>query len=148
VNAAESIEEEIKERIAAGNRAYHVHKKLFSSKLISWNVKLQLYNTLILPTVTYASETWVLKENMTNKLMIFERKIMRKIFGPTRTDDGYWGIKTNQEINDILKGQNIIGFIKKRRLNWLGHVEHMAEHTVVQKVKRWKPMCKKTSWKT
>jgi len=42
----------------------------------------------------------VLKENMTNKLMIFERKIMRKICGPTRTDDGYWRIKTNQEIND------------------------------------------------
>ena len=35
--------------------------------------------------------------------MIFERKIMRKIFGPTRTDDGYWRIKTDQEINDILK---------------------------------------------
>ena len=37
---------------------------------------------------------------------------MRKICGPTRTDDGYWRIKTNQEINDILKGQNIIGSIK------------------------------------
>jgi len=48
-----------------------------------------------------------------DKLMTFERKIMRKIFGPTRTDGGYWRIKTNQEINDILKGQNIIGFIKK-----------------------------------
>jgi len=54
---------------------------------------------------------------MINKLMIFERRIMRKIFGPTRTDDGYWRIKTNQEINDILKGKNIIGFIKKQRLN-------------------------------
>jgi len=64
-------------------------KKLFTSKLISRNVKLQLYNTLIHPTVTYTSETWVFKENMTNKLMIFERKIIRKIFGPTRTDDGY-----------------------------------------------------------
>jgi len=65
---------------------------------------------LIRPTVTYASETWVLKENMINKLMIFERKVIRKIFGPTRLDDGHWRIKTNQEINDILKGQNIIGF--------------------------------------
>jgi hypothetical protein len=44
-------------------------------------------------------------ENIINKLMIFERKIMRKIFCPTRTDDGYWRIKTNQEINDLLKGQ-------------------------------------------
>jgi len=57
VNNNNSIEEEIKERIAAGNRAFHVHKKLFTSKLISRNVRLQLYNTLIRPTVTYVSET-------------------------------------------------------------------------------------------
>jgi hypothetical protein len=69
------------------------------------------FETLIRPIVTYVAETWVLKESIINKLMIFERKIMRKIFGPTRTDDGYWRIKTNQEMNDILKGQNIIGFI-------------------------------------
>ena len=39
----------------------------------------------------------------------------------TRTGDGYWRNKTNQEINDILKGQNIIGIIKNQKLNWLGH---------------------------
>ena len=77
---------------------------------------------------------------------------MRKIFGPTTTDDGCWVIKTNEEINDILKEQNIIGFIKKQRLNWLEHVERMAEDIIVQKIKRWKPMSKrpierpKTRW--
>ena len=61
-------------------------------------------------------------------------------------------IKTNQKINYILKGQNIIRFIKKQRLNWLGHVECMAEDNTVQKIKGWKPMCKrpigrpKTRW--
>jgi len=84
--------------------------------------------------------------------MIFERKIMRKIYGPTRLDNGYWRIQTNQEINEILKGWNIIGFIKKQRLNCLGHVERMAEDNNVQKIKRWKPMSKrpigrpKTRW--
>jgi hypothetical protein len=82
--------------------------------------------------------------------MIFERKIMRKIFGPT--DDGYCRIKTNQEINDILKGQNIIGFNKKQKLNRLGYFESMAKDNIVQKIKRWKPMAKrpigrpKTRW--
>ena len=76
--------------------------------------------------------------------MIFERRITRKIFGPTRTDDGYWRIKTSQEINEILKVQNIIGFIKKQRLNWLGHVERMAEDNIVQKIKRWKPLSKRS----
>jgi hypothetical protein len=68
---------------------------------------------------------------------------MRKIYGLTRTGDGYWRIKTNQEINDILKGQNIIGFIKKQRLSWLGHIERMTEDNIVQKIKRWKPMSKR-----
>jgi hypothetical protein len=89
---------------------------------------------------------------MINKLMISERKIMRKLFDPTRTDDGYWRIQTNQEINDLLKGQNIIWFIKKQRLNWLGHAERMTEDNNVQKIKRWKPVSKrrigrpKTRW--
>jgi hypothetical protein len=61
-------------------------------------------------------------------------------------------VKTNQEINEILKGQNIIGFIKKQKLNWLGHVERMAEDNIVQRIKRWKLMSKrptgrpKTRW--
>jgi hypothetical protein len=74
--------------------------------------------------------------------MMFKRKIVRKIYGHTRTDDGYWRIKTNQEVNYILKGQNIIGFIKKQRLNWLGHVGCIIKDNIVQKIKRWKPMSK------
>jgi hypothetical protein len=50
---------------------------------------------------------------MINKLMVFERKIMRKIYAPTGAEDGHWRIKMNQEINDRLKGQNIVGFIRK-----------------------------------
>jgi hypothetical protein len=143
VNTDNSIEEEIKERIAAGNRAFRVHRKLFTSRLISRNFKLQLYNTLIRPTVNYACETWVLKENLMNKLMIFERKIMRKIFVRTRSDDGTWRTKTNQEINVVIKGQNIIGFIKTQRLSWLGHVERTTDDNNVKKIKIWKPMSKR-----
>jgi hypothetical protein len=68
---------------------------------------------------------------------------LRKILGSTRSDDGYWRIKTNQEINDILKGRNRIEFFKKQRLNWLGHVEGMTEDNNVKKIKRWKPMSKR-----
>ena len=44
---------------------------------------------------------------------------------------------------DTYSRQNIIGFIKKQRLNWLGHVERMAEDNIVQKIKRWKPLSKR-----
>jgi len=70
--------------------------------------------------------------------MIFEREIMREMFGATRTADGYWRI----EINDIMKGKKVFGFVKKRRLNWLGHVERVTEDNIVQKIKRWKPLYK------
>ena len=133
-----------------------IHKVLDRKKLWCYckqgSTKCEQFPDRVMNCLTYASETRVLKENMTNKLKTFERKIMRKIFGPTRTDDGYWRIKTNQEINDILKGKNIIGFIKKQRLNWLGHVERMAEDNIVQKIKRWETMSKrpigrpKTRW--
>jgi hypothetical protein len=84
--------------------------------------------------------------------MIFERRITRKVFGPARSDDGNWRIKTNQEINEVIKGQNIIGFIKMQRLSWLGHVERMADDDNVKKITRWKPMSRrpvgrpKTHW--
>jgi len=44
---------------------------------------------------TYASETWVLKESMKRKLLINEKKILRRTSGPTKDRDGTWGIKTN-----------------------------------------------------
>jgi hypothetical protein len=79
--------------------------------------------------------------------LLYTEKILRvkaasRIFGPTRTDDGYWRIKTNQEINNLLNGQNIIGFIKKQRLNWLGHAERMTEDNNVQKIKDGNPCIK------
>jgi len=64
-------------------------------------------------------------------------------FGSTTTNEGYWRIKTNREINELLKGKNIIGFFKKQRLNWLGHVERMAEDNIAQEINRCKPMSKR-----
>jgi hypothetical protein len=42
-----------------------------------------------------------------------------------------------------VEGQNIIGFIKKQTLNWLGHVERLTEDNIVQKIERWKPTSKR-----
>jgi hypothetical protein len=57
--------------------------------------KLKLYCLVIRPVVTCASETWTLKETIINRLMAFEGKVLRKIFGPTN-ENGIWRIKTNQ----------------------------------------------------
>ena len=60
----EITEEEIKERISLlGNKAFYANQDLFKSKLLTKNSKLQMYKTSVTPVVTYACETWVLKEN-------------------------------------------------------------------------------------
>ena len=81
---------EIRERIAKGNRAFYANKALFTSKLVSRRSKLKLYWMVIRPVVVYGCETWVLKENIIQKLSVFERKILRKVFGPTKKKDGSW----------------------------------------------------------
>jgi len=63
---------------------------------------MKLYWSIIRPIVTYACETWVLKETTENKLMVFERKVLRKIFGPTKERDGTWQIKTNDELDKLM----------------------------------------------
>ena len=54
---------------------------------------MKLYWSIIRPIVTYASEMRVLKEAIKNKLIVFERKALRKIFGPTKERDGIRRIK-------------------------------------------------------
>jgi hypothetical protein len=57
-----------------------------------------------------------------NKLLVFERKTLRKIFGPSN-ENGIRRIKTNQELDEIIKHKNRINFIRAQRLSWLGHMK-------------------------
>jgi hypothetical protein len=66
-------------------------------------------------------------------LMTWERKILRKIYGPTK-ENGQWRIKTNAELITIYKSQDIITVIKIRRLERLGHVIRMDETRSVKKI--------------
>jgi len=58
-----------------------------------------------------------------NKLMVFERKLLRKIFGPTKERDVTWRIKTNDELHELIRHENIINHAKAQRLSWFGHLQ-------------------------
>jgi hypothetical protein len=109
---------------------------------------LKLYNKVIRPIVTYSCKTRILKETIINKLLVFERKILRKIFGP-KNENGIWRLKTNQELDEIIKHKNIINFI---RLSWFGHIERMQGTRMVKAIYCWKPISRrpigrrKTRW--
>jgi hypothetical protein len=70
---------------------------------------------------------------MEKMLMTWERKILRKIYGPTK-DNGQWKIKMNAELMAKYKAPNIVNVIKIRRLEWLGHVVRMNETRSVKKI--------------
>jgi hypothetical protein len=59
-------------------------------------------------------------------LLIFEKKILRRIYGP-KYEDGKWNIRTNRELEELNKGENIVKWIKGQRISWLGHLERMEE---------------------
>jgi hypothetical protein len=65
VNSNNSKEEERKDWIVLGNKAYCANQSLFKCKVISKEAKLKIYNTTIRPVVTYTFKTWVLKVSQT-----------------------------------------------------------------------------------
>ena len=85
------------------------------------------------PVVTYACETWVLKENIKTKLRVLERKVLRRIYGPTKAKDGTWRIKSNEELNRLTGNKNTINYIKAQRFAWFGHVHRMPDNSTVKK---------------
>jgi TnpA family transposase len=89
-----------------------------------------------------------LKETMKNKLMLFERKVLRKSFGPTTERDGTWGIKTNDELDKLIRHKNIINYIKAQRLSLFGHLHRMPEERMVKKSIQVKTVVKKTTMET
>ena len=89
--------------------------------------------------VTYACETWVLKENIKSKLRVFERKVLRRIYGRTKEKDGTWRIKSNEELNRLTGNKNTTNYTKAQRLVWFGHVHRMPDNSMVKKVHEWSP---------
>lgn len=62
----------------------------------------------------------------------FERKVLRKIYGPVKEDEA-WRIRYNHELYQLYKEPPLSTHIKLRRLQWAGHVQRMPEHRVAKK---------------
>jgi uncharacterized radical SAM superfamily Fe-S cluster-containing enzyme len=127
------VNTKIKERISAGSKAHFAHKTL------SKKSKSKLYNSVIKPIVTRASETWVLKKQIEEKLLVFQRKITRRIYGLT-VDPNVLRRRTNEEINNLLKQRDIVRYINAQRIARLGHLERMHEERTTKKITCWKPL--------
>jgi hypothetical protein len=121
------IQEEIKRRLNSGNACYH-SQNLLSSRLLSKYIKITIYKTIILPVVLYGCETWSLTLREEHILMVFENRVLRRIFVPKRDEvTRGWRKLHNEELHSLYSSPSIIRMIKSRRIKWAGHVERMVE---------------------
>jgi hypothetical protein len=111
-----------------------------SSRLLSRNVKVKIYKTIILPVVLYGWETWSLTLREEHRLRVFENGVLRRIFGPKGDEvTGKWRKLHNEELHILYSSPNIIRQIKSRRMRWTGHVARMGDKKKVYKVLMGKP---------
>ena len=108
-----SVEKEIQRHILACNRTYFAAISLFRIRRLSRATKIILYKALIRPVVSYGAEAWTLTKKEEQAVLIFERKIFRRIYsyGP-KYENGEWKSRTNRELEEVSKGENIVKWIK------------------------------------
>jgi hypothetical protein len=128
-----SVPKDIQRRILAGNRKYFAAVSLFRNRLLSRATKMRLYKTRESPAVTYGVETWSMAKKEKQALLIFERKIFRRIYGH-KYDDGERKSRTSHELQEFSKGENIVKWIKGQRISWLGHLERMEGNMIPKKI--------------
>jgi len=88
--------------------------------------------------VTHGCEAWTLTNPDEQHLRISERRILRKIFGPVQNEDGSWRIRMNYELNELIENADIVRFMKRRRIAWLGYVMRMDDKTTPKRISEWK----------
>jgi len=83
--------------------------------------------------VSYGAEAWALTKKEEQALLIFERKILRRIYGP-KCENGEWKSRKNRELEEMSKGENIVKWIKDQTISWSGHLERMEEDRMPKKI--------------
>jgi hypothetical protein len=97
-------------------------------RLLSRNVKIKIYKTIIVPVVLYGCETWSLTLREEHRLRVFENRVLRRIFGPKRDEvTRDWRKLHNEKLHGLYPSPSIIRVMKAKRIRLAGHVARMGE---------------------
>jgi len=135
---------EIKRRLQSENACSHLVQNIMSSSLLSKNVKIKIYRTINLPVVFYGCEIWSLTMREEGRQRVFEKRMLRRIFGPRRDEViGECRKLHKAELNALYSSPNIFRVIKSKRMRRAGHGARMGRgvyRVVVGKRERKRPL--------
>ena len=90
-----------------------VRRTVFGNRKLSSEAKMTVYNAVIVPTLVYGCEAWVLKDRDKTRLRSAEMKVLRRVVGVTSLD-----CVRNEVIRERLKQETLIAQVKRRREVW------------------------------
>jgi len=129
---------EINNRVMLANIRYFGMMNMLKAKNINRKHKVTMYKTLIKPVLIYGVETWVLSKVDELHLGVFERKILRRIYGPV-CEEAVWRSRYNEELYRFYDEADLVTTVKITRLRWAGHVMRMQDNLPCKKITLDKP---------
>lgn len=135
ISSKDTEEKEIQNRIRNASRSLFACHKIMSSKILSKPTKIRIYKTIIRPVLLYNSENWILNKKSEKQLIVFENRVLRKIFGPV-LENGEWRIRHNLELREVYKDPDVSAEVRSRRIRWAGHIMRREEGSLMKAVWR------------
>jgi hypothetical protein len=93
--------------------------------MLSINIKIRIYKTMVLPVVLYGCETWSLTLKEEHRLRVFENRMLRRMLKREEVTGG-WRKLHNEELHNLYCSPSIIRKIKSMTMSWIGHVARMG----------------------
>jgi hypothetical protein len=104
--------------------AFNTLAKYFTNPRATIKIKMNIFMTFVTNIFLYNSELWTLTEQLRNKIDTFQRILLRRIINVKRADR-----ISNQELYETTKTHPWSIYVKRRRLNWLGHLLRLPDET-------------------
>ena len=132
-----SMEGEIRERAVKGRQVIGSLGRIMKGRNVSMDVKRGLRNSIVLPTLTYASETWTWNGGQRSRIQAVEMSYLRGACGLTR-----WDGESNETVyercgmSENERGVNcgVVEWVKRNTLRWFGHLERMEDGELTKRV--------------
>ena len=129
-----SCDAEVKARLSKASQAFGMLKSTWKSGRISLKTKLRLFESNVVSTLLYGSESWKMTKTIERKLEVFQRRCLRRIlmvFWPNTI--------SNEDLYARTSSSPITPQIRRRRWRWIGHVLRLPTDAIARVALRWTP---------